>query len=266
MAGTLTRHFQRLTSNEVPKGQRELWAHLSGTYFTLRMTLAVTALLMPVVLLFWGMYGHGLEIQPSMSRYFWAATKLDCASFPMRTFLVAALLVVSVCLFVHKGFTPLENVLLKVAAILNALIAFFPEGLPTLPTEISARDTALYATCPAIKEWAFGQQSALHVHTWAALVTYGCLFLVVLKCARKSLDYLPDAASMKKETFVLLYRLIAWAMPLAGFGIATLGQLGNDAIPVVFMIEATETWLFSAYWWVKTYELQQSTLRTFPAG
>lgn len=264
---TLKDRIRQLTHNEVPKGQRELWEHLSGTYFTLRLTLAVTALLMPVVLWVWGTSAHGLQTQPSMSRYFWAATNADCASFPMRTFLVAALVTVSVCLFVHKGFTPFENLLLKAAAILNALVAFLPEGLPTAAGEITARDAQLYAACPAILQWASTQQPPVPLHGWAALATYACLFVVVLKCARKSLAYLPANAAMKKETFVLLYRLIAWAMPLAGGGILLLGKAGGGTdIPVAFMVEATETWLFSAYWWVKTYELQQSTLRSFPAG
>ena len=121
--------MKMLSNTPPPKDSRELWKHFSDTYFSLRLGLISLAFAMPFVLYLYGKFGHGLDLQPSMSAYFWAAATDQCATFPMRTIFVGFLFAIGVALYMYKGLTPLENSLLNAAALCASLVAIFPERL-----------------------------------------------------------------------------------------------------------------------------------------
>src|SRR5689334_9288180 len=106
-----------------PKDPKALWQNFSDTYFSLRAGLAVLAFAMPVVLFLYGKFCHGLDLQPSMSRYFLAAAADLCAAFPMRAVFVGFLFAIAVGLYLYKGHAALENWLLNLAAVSAALVA-----------------------------------------------------------------------------------------------------------------------------------------------
>src|SRR4051812_17674180 len=109
--------MKALSNVPPPKDLKALWKNFADTYFSLRTGLAVLAFAMPIVLYGYGRLRHGLDLQPSMSRYFWAAAMADqCAAFPMRTVFVGFLVAIGVGLYLYKGLTRLENSLLNVAA------------------------------------------------------------------------------------------------------------------------------------------------------
>jgi hypothetical protein len=66
---------------------RELAKHFSNTYFKLRAGLAVFAFATPFVLWLVGRIAYNLDLQPSMSAYFWAASSDQCATFRCARFL-----------------------------------------------------------------------------------------------------------------------------------------------------------------------------------
>lgn len=140
--------MKMLSNTPPPRDSRELWKHFSDTYFSLRAGLAFLAFVMPFVLYLYGKFGHGLDLQPSMSAYFWAAVKDQCATFPMRTILVGFLFAIGVGLYVYKGLTPLENSLLNAAAICAALVAIYPERLSLAEADSDQRLAQLFKTCP----------------------------------------------------------------------------------------------------------------------
>ena len=109
--------MKMLSNTPPPRDSRELWKHFSDTYFALRVGLAALAFAMPLALYLYGRFRHGLDLQPSMSAYFWAAAADQCATFPMRTIFVGFLFAIGVGLFLYKGLTPLENYTLNAAAI-----------------------------------------------------------------------------------------------------------------------------------------------------
>lgn len=119
-----------LVDNTTPsKDSKTLWKHFSKTYLSMRVVLFLLAVTMPIVLSIYGNIHHGLDLQPSMSAYFWAATQDQCATFPMRTIFVGYLFAVGVFLFAYKGLTGLENSLLNVAALCAFTVAIYPENL-----------------------------------------------------------------------------------------------------------------------------------------
>lgn len=242
-----------ITPSNLPpaKNPQALWEHFSDTYFSLRVGLAALAFAFPVVLYCYGKLRYGLDMQPSMSAYFFAATAEQCASFPMRTLFVGFLCAIGVGLYLYKGITDLENTLLNVAGVCAALAAIFPERM-------DANEAQHVANCPAVKQWAEAPP-AIPIHYMAAVVLFVTLALVVWACACKTLEYLPadkGDATLYRRT----YRVIAVLMFLCPVTGLLFTLLASDMSTHVFYIEGAGIWTFSAYWWVKSRELSLSRL------
>ena len=246
-----------ILSNIPPlKDPDHLLRHFSDTYFALRSGLAILAFAMPLVLYFFGKYWHGLDLQPSMSAYFWAADRDHCATFPMRTIFVGFLFAIGACLYAYKGLTPFENTLLNLSAICAALVAIFPERITVKEAANDQYIAQLFENCPAIKDWA--ALPSLPIHYIAAITLFVLLAIVAWKCADKSLEYLP--ADYDAEKFRRAYRIIAAAMilfPVSGLVLAYVFGAGSNKI---FFIEAAGVLTFGTYWAVKSYELSLSKL------
>jgi hypothetical protein len=249
-----------LSNTPPPSDSTELWKHFSDTYFSLRVGLASLGFAMPFVLYVYGKLGHGLDLQPSMSAYFWAAGPDQCASFPVRTIFVGFLFAIGVFLFAYKGLTPFENTLLNFAAVCASLVAIVPERLSLAEAANDPRVAQLFENCPAVKAWA--TLPSWPVHYMAAVLLFVLLAIIVWFCAEKSLEYLPvdyDAATFRRT-----YRAIAVTMilfPIPGFAVAFLLGVPSDK---VFFIEAAGILTFGVYWSVKSYELHLSCLESNP--
>jgi hypothetical protein len=232
---------------------QELVRHFSSTYFALRLGLAILAFGFPFVLFVYGRLRHGLDLQPSMSAYFWAAAAADqCASFPMRTIFVGFLFAIGVGLYAYKGFTALENVLLNVAGVCAAVVAIFPETIVLTEAKTNAQVARLFQTCPAVQAWA--EQESTPIHLLAAVGLFVLLAIVSWRCAEKTLDYAPDTVDV--DWFRHAYKIIAVGMllfPLPGLAVAW--ALGLWDTHKVFFIEAAGVLTFGTYWAFKTREL-----------
>lgn len=251
----------RMLSNTPPARESgELWDHFSKTYMSLRRSLYWLAFTMPFVLVLYGKFRHGLDLQPSMSAYFWAASQGQCATFPMRTIFVGYLFAIGVSLFAYKGLTNLENNLLNAAALCAFAVAIYPEGLSLAEAARDPSVAQLFENCPAIRAWA--TLPSLPIHYIAAVTLFVLLAIVAWCCADKSLDYLPidrDPAMFRKG-----YKIIAIAMvvfPPVGYAFAFLLGLMPYKI---FIIEAAGVLTFAFYWFFKTLELKLSSLESRP--
>jgi hypothetical protein len=252
--------MKMLSNTPPPRESRELWKHFSKTYLSMRAGLVLLAFTMPFVLYLYGKFRHGLDLQPSMSAYFWAATEGQCATFPMRTIFVGYLFATGVGLLLYKGLTNLENSLLNGAALCAFTIAIYPESIDSETSD--PRILQLFESCDAIYAWA--KLPSLPIHLVAAIVLFVLLAIVAWFCAEKSLDYLP--ADHNRAKYRSTYRIIGIAMllfPVAGYVVAfVLGLLSHK----VFFIEAAGVITFGVYWAVKTRELKLSSLESDPTG
>jgi len=236
----------------------EFLAHFSDTYMALRIFLCAFAFSMPIVLYAWGKLWHGLDLQPSMSAYFWVADSDQCATFPMRTFFVGYLCAIGACLLVYRGLTLLENRLLDVAAICAFVVASFPERITPSAATSNPQIAQLFENCPAIHEWAIQQQPSLPIHFIAANILFLSLAIVAWFCAKESLKYLPDPDGKIRNKYQRFYKTIGFVMavfPVLGFGLAYLIGEGSNK---VFFIEAFGIVTFGVYWWKKTTEIKRS--------
>jgi hypothetical protein len=266
----MPKNKKRLLSNEPPPTiPHALWQHFSDTYFSLRMGLTLLGFVFPVWLYFWGKFAHGLPLQPSMSSYFFAAMATaeagvaQCAAFPMRTYFVGGLFAIAAGLYVYKGLTNRENLLLNLAAVCAVFVAIFPERITPQEMLQDPRIVKLIHDCPAVKAWV-DQQAALPIHFMSAAALLILLGIVAWQCAYKSLEYLPADSKKKAPGFRKTYQAIAalmWLCPVTGFVLAAFLAEGTS---VVFFVEMAGIWTFSCYWAIKTYELSLSELEEDP--
>ena len=210
----------------------------------------------------WGRFAHGMDLQPSMSAYFWAAADpVQCASFPMRTVFVGFLFAIGAGLYAYKGVTPLENNLLNVAGACAWVVAIFPERITDKEAQTSERIAQLFQRCPKVGEAAAG--GAIPWHYLAAVGLFIMLAVVALRCARNSLEYAPDTVDV--DRFRRAYAVLGGAMvlfPLPGLAVAAvLGLLESHK---VFFIEAAGVITFGIYWVVKSREMWLSKVESAP--
>ncbi len=254
--------MKALSNVPPPKDPKVLWKNFSDTYFSLRMGLVLLAFAMPLALYGYGKIRYGLDLQPSMSRYFWAVAADQCASFPMRTIFVGFLFAIGVGLYLYKGLTPLENTLLNFAAVCAAVVAIYPERISREGAATDQGLAQIFQSCPAVGALADMPAFPIPIHYIAAVLLFVLLAAAAWFCAGNSLEYLPpdqDAAKYRRT-----YKAIAMAMvgfPVLGLVVAYIFGFGSSRI---FFIEAAGIWTFGVFWAVKSRELSLSRLQIDP--
>jgi hypothetical protein len=211
------------------KGE-SLHDHVFGTYITLRRGMAIMAFAFPLLLWLLGRLLYGVPLQNSMSAYYFAVPTPGSDAFPMRTWFVGLLFAIGGFLYLYKGFTDRENFALNLAGIFAVMVAVFPMG----------RDGAASAE-PSLA-------SQLSIHGASAVLLF----------VDKTLRLLPPAHMAKEKGFRRAYKIIGWSMVAAPGGAFVYTLLSGDRARYVFVVEALGIWAFSAYWFVKSYEMSLS--------
>ncbi|MFN7137580.1 MAG: hypothetical protein ACK4MU_08705 [Thermomonas sp.] len=253
------------TMNQPPAPDaRALLDHFADTYFSLRFGLAVLAVAFPMALFLGGRLLFGLELQPSMSAYFWAAGERDDGAYGMRTVFVGFLCAIGAGLYLYKGLTSAENLALNAAGLCAALVALFPADKDP---SVGGSGWVQATTCTP--------QGCPGVHYGAAVLLFALLAYVAWACACKSLRYLPEGEAIEprwrwlkrfvenkrvptRQWFERWYRAIAITL----MSVLAIG-VGCKLIDVpwthwLFVVEAAGIVVFGLYWLVKTVELSMS--------
>ncbi|MEW5928751.1 MAG: hypothetical protein AB1941_14885 [Gemmatimonadota bacterium] len=221
------------------KGE-SLHDHVFGTYITLRRGMAIMAAAFPLLLWILGRLLYGIDLQGSMSAYYFAVSTPGSDAFPMRTWFVGLLFAIGGFLYLYKGFTDRENFALNLAGVFAVMVAVFPMD----------RDDAAGAEQSVA--------SQLSIHGASALLLFACLAYVAVACAGKTLRLLPPAHKGKEQAFRRAYKIIGWSMFAAPVGAFVYTLVSGDRARYVFVVEALGIWAFSAYWAVKSYEMSLS--------
>ncbi len=230
----------------IPKSNEEklaLKSHIFGTYITLRFGMGVLAAALPLVLYVVGKF-HGINLQGSMSAYYWAGA--DGVIAPRGVF-VGGLLAIGAFLYLYKGFTISENIALNFAAIFAAIVAFFPmswnceTGLPRLPP-VDVRH------CPSI----------FNPHGASAIALFACLAYVSLF---RSHDTLPALNNPALELqYKMIYRVTGALMLASPIIAAVLRVEFNRLDSYTYFVELAGIVAFASFWIVKSKEMSQTRL------
>ena len=202
------------------------------TYFALRFAAGILGLLLPLVLVGWG-FTHDVtwDRMGSLSAFYWLSQSPPADSNALlRNWFVGTLVAVGICLIIYRGYGSLENRLLNVAGLAACAIAFNP-----MP-------------------WPQSHEDRLHIHYAAAITFFLLIAATIWFCARDTLTAIADTRVRARWT--MIYKIFAIAMlavPLAGYLLAARNHQ-------TVWIEALGVWVFSAFWFVKTYELSNVSM------
>jgi hypothetical protein len=228
---------------EEPKKLRQ---QIMATYLGLRMGIAVVGIALPLVLWIGGhLYAH-LCLQHSISAYYHAVGQM-CRS--MRNWFVGSLFVIGIFLYLYKGFSMLENILLNVAGVLAVLIALVP--MIWQPCDLVICGIAP-STCKA-PNWT--------PHGIFAVSFFLCIVLVIFFCSNDTLPLIKDAGLPKADEIIArykkIYRTIAVLMVVLIAATYILNVIGTSPSKV-FWVETAGIWSFAAYWLVKSHEISKT--------
>lgn len=220
------------------------------TYFALRTAAGLIALLLPLVLVGWGL-AHDVKWgdMNSLSRFYWLSliAPLD-ANALLRSWFVGSLIAVGVCLVIYRGYGNLENWLLNFAGFAAVLVALNPMQWPPL----HASDPVPFAPLHA---------DAFRVHPIAAITFFLLIAATIWFCARDTLVAVSNPTV--RALWSWIYRVFAMAMVVVP--LVTFVLVEKDPHRTI-SIEWAGVWVFSAYWFFKTYELSRVSMVEPPQG
>jgi hypothetical protein len=205
----------------------KLRRHFESTYLSLRIGVAAIGVALPVALWVGALLIEGSSLQSSISAYYYTG---------MRDVFVGALFAIGVALYVYRGFSPAENVVLSLAGVLAVCVALFPTQ-------------------------GDGERSVVHdVHAIAAVAFFACLAYVSVFRAADTLSLIRDTG--RAQTLQRIYHglgIVMLASPLVALAAERVLRPPGGEPSVVFYVEVFGVWAFAAYWLVKSWEIRQTS-------
>ncbi len=225
---------------------RTVRRQVESTYLRLRTAAAFIGFAFPLVLWIGGLCA-GFGLCDSMSAYYHAnphsqercqtacrdLTPLQNEAIPqagtMRNAFVGLLFAIGIILFVNKGYSRHEDILLSFAGAFAWCIAIFPMPWKCKPS------------CP------------ISMHGASAILFFACIVIIIVFCSEDTVKYLPT--SKMKKCFRICYWILAGCMGLSPLT----AYLMNESIPghnsYIFWVEFVGIYAFGVYWLVKTKEI-----------
>ena len=203
--------------------QNELDKHILSTYFSLRLGIAVLAIAFPFALVIGGKLYAGLDLQSSLSAYYYPAP--DGKS--VGDVFVGVLFAVGAFLYLYKGFSNRENIALNIAGILAIGIALFP---------------TCRGECPKVTP-----------HGVFAVGFFLSITFVAVKCAPDTLGLIRDEA--RRAKFKMMYKTLAIIMIASPAVAYVLNEIITKYQAFVLYAEVVGIFAFAAYWLTKSREL-----------
>jgi hypothetical protein len=221
------------------------------SYRELRTRIGIAALAFPLALVGWGLF-WGIEVQPTLSNYYFAEDTTRIDLYPVRLWFCGILFFVGFFLYRYQGFSKKENAWLSAAGLLAVLVAVFPMSM-------DGQD-----------EWGFllawTGVKVFSLHYICATLAFVCIAVVIVWFADDSLSELKDQTSYK--WFKGAYFIIA-AFMVASISLAiALNYLHHGQGSYILAAEWAGIWAFGAYWFVKNMEMTRvaNSMRTRGVG
>jgi hypothetical protein len=221
---------------------------IRNTYFALRIAAGLIGLLLPVILVSWGLWHQvPLTDMTSLSAFYWLSLlpPLDPNAL-LRTWFVGLLIAEGTCLIIYKGYGNLENWLLNVAGLAAVAVALNP---------MACQGVGALTLMQCLQQ----HEDSWHVHYPAAVLFFLMIAATIWFCAD---DTLADLEPKVKLRWTLYYKAFALAMVAA----PVLAYLFAEASARTIWVEVAGVWVFSWYWFAKTYELSRVSMIEPPSG
>lgn len=218
--------------------QAELATQISSTYFSLRAGMARFAILFPPLIIGAGLVLYGRPIRDSISEYYFAFPP----EFPARPLFVGILFAIGSFLWMYKGSSKIENLLLNVAGVSALGVALFPMSLPQFCGD----------KCGSYSFSWLHYYSFSWLHYAFTFILFGCMAFVIFVCTEATLKELED--EKKREYYRNRYNLFTILIIAAPCAAILFGMTGAYSWKIG--AEAAGIWVFGFYWFMKTSELR----------
>ena len=202
----------------------KLQKNILSTYFTLRLGIVVLSAAFPLILYIGGKRA-GVDLLSSMSSYYGDHDGL------MRNWFVGILWTLGWFLYLYKGFSNLENIVLNTAGILAVAVAMIP------------------CNC-----WDESIVEGNKLHAFAAVSFFLCMAFVCFFCAKDTVNLLPDVKIV--DQFRRKYRVIGALLAASPVAAVLVSYAFDRHDSAKFFVEAFGVWVFGYYWWVKSREFR----------
>lgn len=208
--------------------------HIIDTYFSTRIGIAIIGILFPLILWLVGLR-IGVEMQGSISAYYHT---------PMRNAFVGILFAIGTSLYLYKGYSTVEDFVLDGAGILAVCVALLPTSCP----EKLKCDTF---TAPVLH----GVSAVL----FFILIAYICIFRSS-DTLDKKIEPKNQISKSRKKCYRRIYMILGVLMVALPLFSALWLYFIDETGSLIFWVESTGVLVFSLYWIVKTWEIDESQL------
>jgi hypothetical protein len=210
----------------------ELEKRVFSTYNSLRIGMIAIAAATPFAIVLWG-WKFGIASQDSISAYYFApaADSSVFSIYPCRGLFTGILFAIGSFLYLYKGFSRLEDRALNCAGVCAVGVAL----------------------CPMYAQPGYIPHSNYFHFTFAVLM-FVCMAITAIFCHEQTVRWIDDKD--RRRRYKNAYHVIGVFMvlfPVTGFALA---HWLRESPAIVYWIEATGIWSFSAYWYVKSRELE----------
>jgi len=197
---------------------KKLEDNILSTYFSLRMGIVLLSVALPLILYFSG------PLLNSMSAYYGRGGFLQAV-------FVGILWAVGSFLYLYKGYSTLENVLLDLAGVFAVLVAMIP------------------CNC-----WPGAVGDSNKLHGTSAVLFFFSMAAVCVFCAKDTLALVVD--QKVKDRYRHTYHTIGVLLVLSPVAAVAVSFVFDQLVAFKFYIEAFGVFAFAAYWLVKSKELK----------
>jgi hypothetical protein len=210
------------------------------SYRSLRTLIGVLAIAFPLILILVG-WLWGIEVQPTLSDYYFAQDLVTVDHTPVRLWFCGILFVVGFFLVRYPGFTKHEEKWLNAAGI-------FALGVAIFPMAINGQDQYGFVLAPL-------GLTVLSLHGICAVAAFSCIAVVIVWYADATLSELKTSNPPLFTRYQWTYRGIAAFMIIAIVLAVSLNYAHHGQGDYILAAEWAGIWAFAAYWFVKNSEM-----------
>jgi hypothetical protein len=231
---------------------RTIQDQVNKTYFSLRWAAAIIGLAFPLILTIGGGFNH-LTLRDSLSAYYHAynhpggtsslsASDIACGAMtskqlaeipedgPMRNEFVGLLFAIGAVLYVNKGHTNKENILLNVAGGFAWGIALFP-----MP-------------------WSCRPRGPVSPHGVFAVLFFVAIASILIFCSKDTIDCLPV---QRRPHYLRWYYILAGVMLTSPLSAVVINDFIPEQKSKTLALEWLGIYAFSLYWIIRTREIKE---------
>jgi hypothetical protein len=216
--------------------------HILDTYTYLRLGMAGISIIFPLVLWWVGLV-FGVKFQASISTYYHT---------PMRDIFVGSMIAIGVFLWFYQGVTKQENFALNCAGILAIVVALTPTAFLEKDGQVKCET---FTTFPMR---GISETTASYIHGISAILFFGAIAFVCIFTSYKTLEEITSPA--RKNFYKKIYKFLGAGMIISPVSSALLLLFWEETNNIIYFIELVAVWSFSAYWIVKTIEINESQI------